>query len=135
MLERFVRRVVLAPGLSGERYDLASTGAEALLAEKSDDITYRNLLGMAHYRLAQYDTAIKYLSRPDDDVFKADEHEVHRVAFLAMAYFKVGNVEMARNILTEMQVIVAKATGTPSKDTRSVVAEAAALIGQAETNH
>jgi hypothetical protein len=133
MLERFVRRVVLAPGLSVEKYAVAASGGEALLAESPNDMTYHNLLGMAQYRLEQCDKAIGNLEPAGDDAAQADGlHAVHRALFLAMAHFRIGHVQHARRMLAKAQELNTSSSTAHSKDTRALMAEAMTLVGQSE---
>jgi hypothetical protein len=130
MLERFVRRLVIAPGLSGEKYSAASIGGKALASEKSEDITYRNLQGMVAYRLEDHQAAFELLQTPDDFTHKSDDHAVQRLTFLAMVLYKLDRIDESRVRLQEARKLVSQAEGSFDKDTRNLVTEAANLIGQ-----
>jgi serine/threonine protein kinase len=129
MLDRFVRRVVLSPGLSLEKYATAETGCQALLVERPQDAATRNLLGMTHYRLGRYMEAIEGLRLENNSSDSASAlPSVQRLAFLSMAYFRADQVPAARATLEEARRLVGEQSITLNKDTKAILAEAESLL-------
>jgi tetratricopeptide (TPR) repeat protein len=129
MLDRFVRRVVLAPGLTEDKCQAAAKGAEALLSEKPAEASYRNLLGMAQYRLGLFDEALKNLEQTAEGASRQDaEHSQHRLGFLAMTHRRLGNAAKSNSALGELRERMAQSSDTPTKDARVVLSEAEAMI-------
>jgi tetratricopeptide (TPR) repeat protein len=129
MLERFVRRVVLAPGLSHDRYRTVATGAELLVTEKPNDASCGALLGMAKYRLGKWNDARKNLAPAADAISQQPpENRPQQLAFLAMTQFRSGEVEKAHMTLGQVRELLADESIVKSKDNRTAFAEAEALI-------
>ena len=129
MLERFVRRVVLAPVLPTDRYETAASGAKTLLAEKPQDATCRSLLGMAEYRLGRFDEAVEHLAEAEDGTAGHETMDsVQRLSFLAMANFRRGEVAKAQATVVRLRELMTNEAVAKNKDTRAVFAEAEAMI-------
>src|SRR5262249_2696528 len=61
-LEKQVRRIVVRGGLSTDAYQAAHDGAAALLADQPASAVYRELRGMAEFRLGQFEEALADLA-------------------------------------------------------------------------
>jgi serine/threonine protein kinase len=135
MLERFVRRLVLAPDLSGSKYEIAARGAETLMTEQPDDANYRALLGMAQYRLGQLEKARAHLApSPDAQSEARPEHQPQQLAFLAMTQLRSGESEKAHKTIEEVRELLTHESMSKSKDNRTALAEAEALMSAKPSN-
>jgi tetratricopeptide (TPR) repeat protein len=131
-LERQVRWIAVRAGLSAESYQAAFNGAAALLADQPDTAAYRELRGMAAYRLGRCDEALTDLGADSETRDSATDRARQRAAFLAMAELRLGNVDSARRRVTELQDHLEEGA-TPAKETLNLVEEAEALLS-AECN-
>jgi len=131
-LAQVTRRVAPAAGLANEQYQAALEGATTLSIGHSDADSYAGLVGIVHYRLGNYEEAIKYLT-PTREL---SEHETHNVlrerAFLAMTQFQLGKPEAARGTLAEAREMMELETLAEDKTNRAVVSEAESLISPEE---
>jgi serine/threonine protein kinase/tetratricopeptide (TPR) repeat protein len=126
-LERQVRRIVVRAGLPVESYRTAFDGAAALLADQPDSKTFRELRGMAAYRLGRYDEALTDLSTEADGGAPAADRARQRAAFLAMAELRTGRGGLARRRTAELRAHLNDGA-TAAKETLNLVEEAEALL-------
>jgi serine/threonine protein kinase/tetratricopeptide (TPR) repeat protein len=126
-LEREVRRIVIRSGLSKEAYQAAYDGAEALAADQPASTIYRQLRGMASYRLGRTDAALADLAHDADSGAPETEHARQRRAILAMTELQAGRAESARQTIAELRARV-KSDSAPRKETLTLIAEAEALL-------
>jgi tetratricopeptide (TPR) repeat protein len=88
---------------------------------------YINTLGVAQYRLGQYQAAVETLARSEklDTTLKDGPHPAD-LAFLAMAQYQLGHKEQAQATLARLREALTKPRW--AKD-----AESAAFLGEATT--
>ena len=125
-LEREVRRMVIRSGLSREAYQAAYDGADALAADQPASTIYRQLRGMAAYRLGRIDAALADLAQDADSGTAETEHARQRRAILAMTELRAGRPESARQKIAELRAHV-ETDSAPRKETLTLIAEAEAL--------
>jgi tetratricopeptide (TPR) repeat protein len=127
MLDRFVRRVVLAHGLSTDQYEVAARGAELIVMEQNQP-RYRCLLGMAQFRLGKLGDAISNLSVSTSYQEPLRDLRLQQLAFLAMAQFQSGQLDIARRTFGDLRELLADDTITTTKQTRAVLVETESLL-------
>jgi len=127
-LERQIRRIVLRPGLPQQAYQSALDGAAGLLVAKTESARYRDLRGMAFYRLERIDDALADLSPADEPVATDHEHARQSLAFRAMAEIRSKKPEPARAALASLRADIAQTSDPPGEETLQLIAEAEALL-------
>jgi tetratricopeptide (TPR) repeat protein len=98
-------RVLQKPSADHADYRKALSHAEYACELDPDNSDYLTPLGLAQYRLGQYEPALETLSRADklnSVQFKASRAE--HLAFLAMTYHRLGHEEKAREMLGRLRV-------------------------------
>ncbi|MEP0844171.1 MAG: protein kinase [Phycisphaerae bacterium] len=117
----------LEPGRSGEQYQRALMFAEGACLKEGDDGALLNTLGVAQYRVGQYEKALATLTRSD----ALNGHtQPADVAFLAMTLYRLDRRDEAAAGLQELRRMV----GGPAPldaETRIILNEAEALIAPA----
>jgi tetratricopeptide (TPR) repeat protein len=97
--------VVVRPGYTDERYRLALRQAEAACRVEPDNCEYLNTLGVALYRVGQYQKALETLTRSDQLAAEAYGSSLPRdLAFAAMSYFQLDRREQAQVYLGRLRV-------------------------------
>ena len=130
-LERHIRRLVLAPGLSEANYKTALAGARVLCDEQPGKAVPRQLKGIALYRLGRIDECLAELG--DDTVETAiagDERGIERLACLAMAKWRAGDHEGAVVDLAKVHELAGNLGKPPGKETAGLIAQAEALLDE-----
>jgi tetratricopeptide (TPR) repeat protein len=99
--------VVSRPDATQQKYDLALRQAEAACRLQSDNRSYLNTLGVARYRVRKYPEALASLLRSDklSSTLKGGR-QYEDLAFLAMAYFKLGQNAKAQALLGELRQLI-----------------------------
>jgi tetratricopeptide (TPR) repeat protein len=117
-------RTAGSPGHSVEEYRSALRAAQAAVAALPDNWYYVNTLGVAQYRCALFAEALTTLAR---SVELAGEVRPPDLVFLAMARFRLGQVDAARADLARLRELL---QGSEDKQQRTLLSEAEALIGE-----
>src|SRR5262249_50332989 len=110
----------------------AFDGANALLADQPDRADYRELRGMAAYRLGRSDEVLADPGPEAEIGAVATDGGRQYAAFLAMAELRTGGVDSARRRIANLRNHLADGA-TPAKETVNLVEEAEALLS-AERN-
>jgi len=126
-LERYVRKIVIAPGLPEKNYETALEGVKTLLAEKPDNLDYRALRGMGLCRLGRWDEALADLDL-SDSADEDPEPSLERLAFLVLARERTGAAEPARVTLGRLQTLISRQTSPLPADLRALVADVESSI-------
>jgi WD40 repeat protein/tRNA A-37 threonylcarbamoyl transferase component Bud32 len=119
--------VVSKPDTSADAYRHALLQAEEACWLESQNGNYLNTLGVAQYRLGQYQAAVETLARSEKlNTTPADGPNPSDLAFLAMAQYQLDRKEQARTTLARLREALTKPR--LAKD-----AESAAFLREAET--
>jgi hypothetical protein len=113
--------VLCRPGLNAVQYRFALRQAETARRLGPDQVHYPIALGAAAYRTGQYAEA-RTLHAGADPLPPAG------LAFLAMAQWRLGQQDQARETLANLQQAIAKHDGDPGEDTEALRAEVEALL-------
>lgn len=125
------RAVVIAPDQDIEAYALALRKANAACHEVPDSATYRNTLGIALYRLENYQEALGELTRADKTFAEIEEMRHPRdVAFLAMTHAKLDHLREARKELGKLKTLMQDQRWANDAELIGFVREAEGLIRQ-----
>ena len=110
-------------------YRLALRKAEAACRVASDSATYRSTLGIAQYRLGDYDSAFATLRRADE-TYTAVEGSRHPlgVAFIAMTLHQLGRKEDARAELERLRRLMQDERWANAAELKAFLGEAEALV-------
>ncbi|MSR59121.1 MAG: serine/threonine protein kinase [Planctomycetaceae bacterium] len=130
MLERNVRRIVLTAGLASDKYQTALDGTDALLRDESaTKAAWKNLRGMALYRLGRIDECLPDLAVGNDAAHGlSDDEAVQRLAFLLLAQRRAGRSELADETHDRLQMRLAGGAPAFAKDTLALAAECGQAI-------
>ncbi len=121
--------VVRSPGQDDAAYRLAVRKAEAACRVASDSATYRSTLGVAQYRVADYENALATLRRADETYTAVEERSHPRdVAFNAMTLHRLGHKEDARKELERLRGLMQDEEWANVAELKAFLAEAKALI-------
>jgi WD40 repeat protein/serine/threonine protein kinase/tetratricopeptide (TPR) repeat protein len=115
--------MVSRAGADAARYRTALRFAERGSGATPQDGNLLNTLGVAQYRVGQYDKAVETLTRAD----QINKGTIGDVAFLAMAHQRLGHKDQAQATYRRMQELVKKA-GSLDKDSRAWVREVEELL-------
>jgi WD40 repeat protein len=117
--------VVLHPGADTSAYERALRQAETACHLDRDNLNYLNTLGVAYYRVGQYQDAIDKLGRCDK---LRKESIPDDLAFLAMAQHQLGQKEQARATLERLRLIMKKWQWTANGEAQGFLREAEELL-------
>jgi tetratricopeptide (TPR) repeat protein len=95
-----------------------------------DNGVYLNTLGVAQYRLGQYDQAIATLTRSDklnSKQFGGQSHPAD-VAFLAMAHHRLGHSDEARKLLERLRQLLQQDRWKNDAESQAFLREVESLI-------
>jgi hypothetical protein len=129
--------IVRQPGEPKEAYRQALEKVNEACRLVPDSGYYLNTLGVAQYRVGQYANALKTLTQSDKKNRFADDGPRGQkrgslpadLAFLAMANFKLGNDQIAKDLLAELQRAVLERREPQSElENRAFLEEARQLI-------
>ncbi len=124
-------RVVVDPASGPSPLATALRQAEEAYRLKPDDVDIVNTLGVAQYRLGQYAWAVETLTKSD---------RLHGggmpgdLAFLAMAYHRLGREEEARQTHARLREAMKKGRWRDDPESRSFLDEAERLLQRRETD-
>jgi WD40 repeat protein/serine/threonine protein kinase len=112
-----------------EQYALALRQAEAAARLKPSYTYYLNTLGVALFRNGQFNQALKLLHRSDQGAL-ADNlgRRPENVAFIAMAEFKLGQVDKARESLAQLRALMENPRWADQAGLQAFLTEATELI-------
>jgi len=119
--------VVYQTGQPEAEYRQALAEAERRIAAGGPGPSGLFFAGAAHYRLGQYEEALKMLTRLEQERPTGPTGPPFPAAFRAMTYHRQGNAEKAREALAEMRLRLA-ANPAATGYAKALCAEAEALI-------
>jgi hypothetical protein len=117
--------VVVNPRADASAYRRALQLAEAACAVMPDNIEYLNILGIAYYRVGNYQDALGTLGRCNElrkESFPED------LAFLAMAQHQLGRKEQARATLARLQEVIRQPRWAQDAEAQTQLREAEELL-------
>jgi WD40 repeat protein/serine/threonine protein kinase len=121
--------VVREPDLPNERYQLALRQAQAAARVRPQDGAILNTLGVALYRVGEFQEAVETLSQSDQLNSKArGESEPADLAFLAMAHSKLGNQDEAKKFLGRLRAALSEPKRKGDAKSQAFLREAETLI-------
>ncbi len=130
--------VVRQPDGSGDAYGRALLQAEEACRLEPDNGNYLNTLGVAQYRLGQYQAAVETLARSDippegtaSFLLLAGTRlgrPAGSLAFLAMAQYQLGRKEQAQATLTRLREAMTKSRWVKDPESAAFLREAETLI-------
>ena len=123
------RSVATHPGAMASAYQRALEQAETASRVMPYRSGFRVTLGMARYRLGQYNEAVETLSRAQPSGSPRDEAaEAPRLAFLAMAEYRLGRLDRAKTALENFRDVLRRAARAGDEEIVSIRQEAEQLI-------
>lgn len=122
--------IVRDAGGDRESYAAGARWAEVACRLAPDEGRYLNTLGVAQYRMGEYEKALVTLARSDElnCGIPAD------VAFLAMSHHRLGHEDAASEALARLRVLMQDAGSAEDFDAKSLLREAEMLISGAESS-
>jgi WD40 repeat protein/serine/threonine protein kinase len=117
--------VVRRPGADPAAYQRALHQAEAACRLAPDNAAYLNTLGVAHYRVGDYQKALDTLGRSDK---LRKESIPEHLALLVMAQHQLGQKEQAQATLARLREALKRPQWAPNAEAQGFLREAAALI-------
>jgi hypothetical protein len=112
------------PHLNAVQYRLALRQAETACRLAPDQGKHLTVLGVAQYRLAQYQKALATLTRAD----QANKGAPVNLAFTAMTQHRLGEKESLRSTLTRLRVAMKRPEWANSNEAHTVLREAQLTI-------
>jgi tetratricopeptide (TPR) repeat protein len=101
--------VVRRPDAGATAYRLALRQAEAVYQLNPNHVAYLNLLGVAQYRTGKYQVAVATLARCEQlATARTGGSFPANLAFLALAYYRLGQIERARDTLQRLREAMKK---------------------------
>src|SRR5262249_1700677 len=123
--------VIARPGSAADQYRLALRRAEMSSHLAPDDISYFTMVGMGHYRVGGFQKAVEILEKADA-AFVTEKvpggGAPWNLAFLAMAYQKLGQGDRAKTTLSRLRRSMEHPKWSGSELYRAMLKEAEALI-------
>src|SRR5262249_1064610 len=125
------RRLIRQQYLSSNWYRQALLQAEAACRLAPKRASYRNTFGIAHYRLGKYREAVEALMQCEqrNAAQKLDSLPAN-LAFLAMAYHRLGQRDKAQTYLSRLREMMKKAHWTQDEEAQIFLREAEALFSE-----
>jgi len=118
------------PNQTRDDYLRAARYAEVACALAPDDASFRETRGAARYRAGQYREALLDLdSRSKPDTTAREGLFPARLAFVAMAEYRIGNNEKAHRALGQLRDAMKALPWSADAESKALLAEAVALIG------
>jgi WD40 repeat protein len=122
-------RIVAQPGAEPEAYQRALRYAETACRLKPGIGAYLNTLGVAQFRIGRYGDAVATLRQSEDLNRKDYGHSIPGdVAFLAMAYHRLGKAQEAATYLERLRTLMKDSEHAAPSENRAFLAEAEALF-------
>jgi Flp pilus assembly protein TadD len=116
--------LVCQPYLNAFQYRFALLQAEHACRLAGDNDEYVTTLGAAYYRAGRYREAIETLGKAG----RFDEGSPTALAFLVMAYHRLGQPEPARAVLAHLRKLLDQPRWVKDPETLALAHEAEALI-------
>jgi WD40 repeat protein len=111
-------------------YHIALCQAQAACGHEPDNPDYLVTLGMAHYRLGQYDDALSKLEGAKQRFADAGRPTPPALlAFLAMTHHRRGKRTRAQAALDQLHDSMRRSSGTGQDEAKAFLAEAEGLVG------
>jgi hypothetical protein len=127
-LDEASRTVVRQPGAAPAAYRLAFLQAEAACRLIPQAGSLLTTLGMAQYRVGQYREAVPTLTQADRINSVAPNGPIPAdLAFLALAYQRLGQPDQARAALGRLQAMMKRPEWASDEEARGVLREAEAI--------
>jgi WD40 repeat protein/serine/threonine protein kinase len=121
--------VVSQPGADPAAYQRALRQAETACRLAPDNANYLNTLGVAHYRVGDYQKALDTLGRSDKLQKESIKESIPEdLAFLAMAQHQLGQKEQAQATLARLREVLKRPQRAKNAEAQGFLREAAALI-------
>jgi hypothetical protein len=106
-LNRDSWNLVRSPGSGSEARLIGLRGAEAAVTAEPENVVFLNTLGMAQYREAQYENALKTMTYCDELRLQQQRKSVPRnAATLAMVLFELGRIAEARSAFERLEGLI-----------------------------
>ena len=109
---------IVRPDSSKEEYEQALIllqAAQRLNEEEENNNNVPNMLGMAHYRVGNFERALELLTSTDEVFVQFHDGGVpYNLAYLAMTYFKLGDEDNARKTLERLDYVMKPREEQPS---------------------
>ena len=123
------RRALRNPHEQREAYALAERQAEAACRLSPNDGSCHTTLGIAYYRLAKYESAVKVLTEADSLNAVAGQGSVPaNLAFLAMAEHQQGHRDQAQTFLQRLRARMAEGDWSKQAEAKAFATEAETLL-------
>ncbi len=120
---------VSKPDQSIEQYRLALRRTETAHNIAPEVGSYLNTLGVAQYRVGQYEAALKSLTRSDElNTKQVGQSHPADVAFLAMVQHKLGHKDQARALLDRLREIMKSPQFSKDPESQAFLREAESLL-------
>jgi tetratricopeptide (TPR) repeat protein len=120
--------IVLKPNADASAYRLALCLAEEACRLAPDEANILNTLGLAQYRVGQYQQAVKTLTQAERlEMVRSHNSSRDNLAFLAMAHYRLGRTAEAREYLDRAWEL-SKRKRWKDDRTRTFLSEAEALL-------
>src|SRR5262249_54825222 len=117
------------PKAAGAAYALALRQAMAACSLEADNADYANTLGVALYRMENLLESLETLARCDEMHAAGAAGRIPAdVAFLAMAYFKLGQEDQAEECLAELRRLMEQPRWARNAEAQTFLKEATELI-------
>ncbi len=124
-LSRAAWDVAKNPHYLPELYARAVEAARRACRLRPENGAFLNTLGVAQYRAGLFEQAVATLTHSD----KLNDGHPADLAFLAMAYARLGRVDEARQVFARLQTLVQHPPWATDRQSRRFFREAAALMG------
>lgn len=120
--------IVRRPGRTAELYELALHAAEAATRASPRVATWQNTLGVSQFRCGKLEGAVTTLHRSDElQIGAGGQPQIADWAFLAMARFRLGQLDEAKRCLERAEEVAASGKQLDSEDV-DLLAEARRLL-------
>jgi WD40 repeat protein len=118
------------PGRTRDEYVRAVRYAQVACQLAPDDGSFRDTRGAALYRAGRYRDALADLDRPSERDAKPPEGPPPaRLAFIAMAQHRLGQIDKARRALDQLREVLKALPWSGDAESKALLDEAAALVG------
>ena len=132
VLNKASRLVVRNPDETSERYHVALRQIQQACRIRPNQSYLLNTLGIAYYRVGQYQQAVEALRKADTlDSFGYSPNGSHPadLAFLAMSQFQLGQRPQARETLSQLQKLMQDSRWAKHAESQAFLREVESLVG------